>query len=1413
MKLKHNFKRILSGVISVAMAASMTAVIPVSAEDNTLRTYLGDGYEVSYSIKSSWDGNQNIEVTLTNTGSESLLNWALKYDAHGEIGGLWNGTVYDSDSTKYIVKNAGYNYEILPEQAVTFGYTLTGDDLEFPETVELCSQRTERTTDGYSVEMSVMNDWDTGFSGIITIQNLGDDPLEAWQLSFDTNFEITDFWNAQIIGSDGNHYTVANDITTTPIGVGESKVFGFSSSKESGVTPEISNFVMSEITVNSDFTTVNIPDDDIKPVINAFGEYNSEKNAIDIEWYSNISGSYEVFESNDNIDYTSIIKVSDFTTYRYHIIEDFDIKYFKVTVTNDNSFAESIPFVVTKKDDKYCVDDLDSDGDGLSDIYEEMICTDRNNPDTDGDGLTDYQEIYITKTDPTKYDSVTVGVSDADADLDNDNLSNIQEIEIGTNLNDDDTDGDGLSDGDEVNIYGTDPLKYDTDDDGIPDGDEIALGLDPLNSSSDGKTADKDRKFAQHIGEDSDVFASINTNSNPFKVSMDITSGGYAETLLSSDKSGYANVIQNDAVLGIVPEFYYEDGFDVDDVMLNFDIDEQYTENINGKYAAVSDEFEGIKRFNVFKYFDDIDMLLPIETFYDIEKSRVYSHVDELGTYCLIDMEKWCENLDIDPSDFETTTLSQNPLGTIGIPIITKLLSTTVSSETTKPAPIDVIFHVYLKGTSQLSKTREDIIDTANILFNQYGEDGTVRIYVASYTGTFTTNGSYNYATNQNDLEEIIANLSSCSSYADIPDLSIGVRSAINNYNGTSPRDNAEKYYVLLEKSIVETTKLSTVSDLLLDNKMKAIVLANVFDYQGLADYTDGYFYNKTINYSDPVTEFIIGKHAEFNNSEEEKNEYPIIMATGWKRITLDAPITSDYGEISEKIRLGSAEREEFEDDYADTDKDGLLDLEEIRYLVVDKIFGKDIRVTWDDDGNVVLPTLGQCMQMKSGLFYVGDGLKGLPLEYYDGFRILPIKSDPTDGDADNDYYKDSYEDVGNRLKFNPVEIIDKDLDDSDSINGNNPMKSASYTGESSHLGITEIGDGDLTKNQYSFIRKQTNDTFDTEFVIKPEKNSDYAITVTNVNSEDYVTVEVIYKHGKKSIPIERVMNEDGDFVTFSDEDKTATFYYALNTENSSEFYIKVKNNSYIDVNENLMIDDNKYFAVFISQNNWVYAPFGGHKHFSNTAYTSENNGAYSVEEYYMPSDVLFPLFKKLAIKKYGNLINEELTYNELIESPKFENVIKDEEFSGGRMIFNAINKGAEINTFIDPDDVLDGQTIIGYILLFTSSESSFLSTISNINTFLTILPNMINIYNNTLIEKMDQALINGKLNICISSRYKPSRSSYISDKDVNPWEKHYINRYDENVFYINNVPGNISELVRCELEIYDNYKVKEING
>lgn len=73
-------------------------------------------------------------------------------------------------------------------------------------------------------------------------------------------------------------------------------------------------------------------------------------------------------------------------------------------------------------------------------------------------------------------ESVDSGLQDADGD----GLSANMEATYGTSDNNKDSDADGVEDGDEVQLYLTDPANPDTDGDGFDDGTEILSGNDPL---------------------------------------------------------------------------------------------------------------------------------------------------------------------------------------------------------------------------------------------------------------------------------------------------------------------------------------------------------------------------------------------------------------------------------------------------------------------------------------------------------------------------------------------------------------------------------------------------------------------------------------------------------------------------------------------------------------------------------------------------------------------------------------------------------------------------------------------------------------------------------------------------------------------------------------------------------------------
>lgn len=386
-------------------------------------------------------------------------------------------------------------------------------------------------------------------------------------------------------------------------------------------------------------------------LIAAFGAYDAEAAGIKISWVTNASAtSFDILCSDDNTEFTKVATVKDATEYLYPVTEEFDSKYFAVCFTNeDGELIKSASFNISKGEDGYEVEFTDTDDDGVMDVIEQLYGTDVTNADTDKDGLTDYQEIYITRTDPLVSDSVEKGAADSEADSDGDSLTSSEEIKLGTNPKSADSDDDGLTDAQETKEYSTKPLVSDTDEDGLSDGAEIRMGLDPLSAATNG-VPDSECRVEQTISGDSKVLSRVNTEESPYAMSVKLTTNGDAEKLVAVSESGYSNVVKNDAQIGTCLELSFADTCTPENVTLEFAVKDKYTANTLNKYSAVED-MQGIQRLNVFKYCEEVNMLLPIETKYDTEKNLVYADVDSAGSYCVMDLEIWFDLLGLTPEE------------------------------------------------------------------------------------------------------------------------------------------------------------------------------------------------------------------------------------------------------------------------------------------------------------------------------------------------------------------------------------------------------------------------------------------------------------------------------------------------------------------------------------------------------------------------------------------------------------------------------------------------------------------------------------------------------------------------------------------------------------------------------------------
>ena len=238
MKIKY-----FSIILIIAMICNFFIPFTAFANESTNRTFEYANFTVNYNIVNSWDNNQNIEIKITNTGSEVIRNWAVQYDPCGTITGLWGGELLGTNA----VKNAYYNSDIDVGAYATFGYTLTNVS-GTPNEFVLCPSYREARTDGFTVDFSVQNSWDAGFSGLITITNTTDTPIMAWELSFYTNFSIIQTENFNIIERNNNSYKIS--------GTYNGNIPAFSSVQMNLIgsyteTPEISNEQLTELKISN----------------------------------------------------------------------------------------------------------------------------------------------------------------------------------------------------------------------------------------------------------------------------------------------------------------------------------------------------------------------------------------------------------------------------------------------------------------------------------------------------------------------------------------------------------------------------------------------------------------------------------------------------------------------------------------------------------------------------------------------------------------------------------------------------------------------------------------------------------------------------------------------------------------------------------------------------------------------------------------------------------------------------------------------------------------------------------------------------------------------------------------------------------------------------------------------------------
>ena len=400
-KTKSRLKRTLSGVLALAMTASVAAVMPAAAEETA---------KYPYAVFAA-DNDAGITINTDNFTLNGSAYTNGVFGATAQYPNI-NGTVTDIDD-------------------ITDEDNTEGEETEdvFDVSCDMILIHT-KLADKYFTENCDTYDEDYTYSDMNV--NINDPIYVTGRLNLDGNISLNDAVGAvsdvDLTGGNlnGNNTVIYSKFGDIDISNSQATVNGLIYAPFGTVTIDCDNFNMNGLIIAQ-----NVVIDGYGANINYSSSW-AELVGTESEELSWTMDDWQYLADTDEDGLPNLIE-KEIGSDPYNPDTDGDglpDGYEALTLGTDPTKPDT--------DDNGVLDcDEDFDEDGLTNLQEYELGTEPYNDDTDGDGLNDGEEINTYSTDPLKVDTDDDGLEDGD------------EIYFETDPLNPDTDGNGVLDGDE----------------------------------------------------------------------------------------------------------------------------------------------------------------------------------------------------------------------------------------------------------------------------------------------------------------------------------------------------------------------------------------------------------------------------------------------------------------------------------------------------------------------------------------------------------------------------------------------------------------------------------------------------------------------------------------------------------------------------------------------------------------------------------------------------------------------------------------------------------------------------------------------------------------------------------------------------------------------------------------------------
>jgi hypothetical protein len=185
---------------------------------------------IHYTDSADWRSGFVGDMMITNTGANPIEGWTLQFTFTPKITAIWGATIVNRSGKQYTIQSDSFDADIAPGGSESFGFQgAPGRAQSGPSGLILNGVPIALSAAGGSLNarasFEVTSQSKSGYTGSITIVNMGTIPIGGWALQFNFAPKISVTGGASIARHSGSTYIVRDIGTNGLIAPGASASF------------------------------------------------------------------------------------------------------------------------------------------------------------------------------------------------------------------------------------------------------------------------------------------------------------------------------------------------------------------------------------------------------------------------------------------------------------------------------------------------------------------------------------------------------------------------------------------------------------------------------------------------------------------------------------------------------------------------------------------------------------------------------------------------------------------------------------------------------------------------------------------------------------------------------------------------------------------------------------------------------------------------------------------------------------------------------------------------------------------------------------------------------------------------------------------------------------------------------------